>query len=68
MKEVYDSHWYVLGKYLKNFEENFNAYNQVKHCVGVANGLGALQVSLKVLGIGPRDEVIVPAHTYLLPS
>ena len=62
---VYDSQWYVLGEEVKAFEQEYAAFNQVGECVGVANGLDALMLALRVLGIGPGDEVIVPSNTYI---
>lgn len=62
---VYDSYWYVLGDEVKNFEQAYAAFNHVSHTVGVANGLDALVLALRVLGVGPGDEVIVPSNTYI---
>ncbi len=62
---VYDSYWYVLGDEVKNFEKAYSAFNHVPHTVGVANGLDALVLALRVLDIGPGDEVIVPSNTYI---
>jgi dTDP-4-amino-4,6-dideoxygalactose transaminase len=62
---VYDSEWFVLGKEVEQFEEQYAAFSQVPYCVGVGNGLDALTLSLRALGIGPGDEVIVPANTYI---
>ena len=62
---VYDSYWYVLGEEVKHFEQEYAAFNQVAHVVGVANGLDALVLALRVLEIGPGDEVIVPSNTYI---
>ena len=62
---VYDSYWYVLGEEVKQFEQEYAAFNQVAHTVGVANGLDALVLALRVLEIGPGDEVIVPSNTYI---
>ena len=62
---VYDSYWYVLGDEVKKFEQAYNAFNQVPHTIGVANGLDALVLALRVLGVGPGDEVIVPSNTYI---
>ncbi len=56
---------YVLGPEVEAFEERFAAYVGVRHCVGVACGLDALHLSLLALGIGPGDEVLVPANTYI---
>lgn len=62
---VYDSYWYILGKHLKTFETEYSAFSQVKRTIGVSNGLDALHLALKVLDIGPGDEVIVPSNTYI---
>ena len=56
---------FVLGEMLRRFEEQFAAYIGVRHAVGVANGTAALRLALLSLGIGPGDEVIVPAHTFV---
>ncbi len=64
-ESFFDSAWYVLGDRVKAFENEYAAYNQVTHCVGVSNGLDALHLALKVLQIGPGDEVIVPSNTYI---
>lgn len=63
--EVLRSGWYILGKEVETFEENFAAYTGAKYCVGLANGLEALQIAVKLLGIGPGDEVIVQGNTYI---
>ncbi|WBA41971.1 DegT/DnrJ/EryC1/StrS family aminotransferase [Hymenobacter canadensis] len=62
---VYDSQWYVLGQSVTDFEAAYAAFNQVENCIGVANGLDALHLSLIALNIGPGDEVIVPSNTYI---
>jgi dTDP-4-amino-4,6-dideoxygalactose transaminase len=62
---VMGSGWYILGNELEAFESEFAAYCGVKHCVGVGNGLEALQLILQAMDIGPGDEVIVPANTYI---
>jgi dTDP-4-amino-4,6-dideoxygalactose transaminase len=59
------SAWYVLGKELEAFEQEYAAYCDSKHCVGVANGLDALHLLLRAYGIGAGDEVIVPSNTYI---
>jgi dTDP-4-amino-4,6-dideoxygalactose transaminase len=64
-RRVMDSGWYILGREVEAFEREFAAYCGVKHCVGVANGLEALQLILKAYEIGAGDEVIVPANTYI---
>jgi dTDP-4-amino-4,6-dideoxygalactose transaminase len=62
---VYDDYWYILGKRVEAFEKEYAAFNRVKRCVGVSNGLDALHLCLKVLGVGEGDEVIVPSNTYI---
>jgi dTDP-4-amino-4,6-dideoxygalactose transaminase len=63
--EVFNSKWYVLGKHVSAFENEFASFTKVKHCIGVSNGLDALILSLKSLKIGKGDEVIVPSNTYI---
>jgi hypothetical protein len=62
---VMNSGWYILGEEVDAFESEFATYCGTKHCVGVGNGLEALQLVLRGYGIGPGDEVIVPANTYI---
>jgi dTDP-4-amino-4,6-dideoxygalactose transaminase len=64
-EKVFDSAWYILGDNVKKFEKAYSDYNNVTHTIGVGNGLDALILSLKALGIGPGDEVIVPSNTYI---
>ncbi len=64
-EQFFDNAWYILGEKVKQFEQEYAVYNQVKHCVGVSNGLDALHLSLKALNIGEDDEVIVPSNTYI---
>ena len=64
-RRVLASGWYVLGSEVEAFESEFAAYCGAGHCVGVANGLEALTLALQGFGIGPGDEVIVPANTYI---
>ena len=63
--DVLDSGWLVLGKQTEAFENDFAAYCDAKHCVGVANGLEALHLVLRAWGISDGDEVIVPSNTYI---
>lgn len=64
-QRVLNSGWYLLGNEDHAFEEAFAAYCGVKHCVSCANGLDALKLIIQAYGIGPGDEVIVPANTYI---
>jgi len=66
---VIDSGWYILGKELESFEKNYAEWCEVKHCIGVANGLDALILTLRAwieLGkLNKGDEIIVQANTYI---
>jgi len=65
LQRVLDSGWLILGNELLQFEKEFATFCEASECVGVANGLDALILSLKALGIGPGDEVLVPSNTYI---
>ncbi len=65
IKNVIDSGWYILGEQNKIFEQNFANYCGVKHCIGCANGLDALNLIIRGYGFGAGDEIIVPANTYI---
>lgn len=60
-----ESGWYILGDKVKAFEKSFAAYNHMNYCVGLANGLEALLLSLKAFNFKPGTEVIVPSNTYI---
>jgi dTDP-4-amino-4,6-dideoxygalactose transaminase len=62
---VLRSGWYLLGSELEQFESEFAAYCGSRHCVGVATGVSAIELALRAHGIGPGDEVIVPAYTWI---
>jgi dTDP-4-amino-4,6-dideoxygalactose transaminase len=64
-EHVFDSKWYILGEYVKQFENEYALYNNTKFCVGVSNGLDAITMALKALNIGKDDEVIVPSNTFV---
>ena len=63
--QVLESGWYVLGKELESFEKEFAEYLGMDYCVGVASGLDALKIAVRLLGIGVGDEVIVQGNTYI---
>nr|GFC17853.1 UDP-glucuronic acid decarboxylase 6-like [Tanacetum cinerariifolium] len=65
LTRVYDSNWYVLGEEVAQFEQEYSQFSGVAHTVGVGNGLEALTLALRTLGIGPGDEVLVPSNTYI---
>ena len=64
-RRVMESGWVLLGEETKAFEQEFAVFCGVKHCIAVGNGLDALQLVLRAWEIGPGDEVIVPAHTFI---
>ena len=64
-ERVYTRSWYIEGEEDKAFEKEFAKYCDTKYCVGVGNGLDALMLALKALGVGVGDEVIVPSNTYI---
>lgn len=59
------SGWYILGERLRTFEDQFAQYCGSKYAIGLASGLDALWIALRILGIGRGDEVIVQANTYI---
>lgn len=65
MEAVIDSNCLILGDRLMQFEVAFAAYCGTSSCIGVGNGLDALAFALMALGVGPGDEVIVPAFTFI---
>jgi dTDP-4-amino-4,6-dideoxygalactose transaminase len=60
-----ESGWFVLGKEVSSFEDEYASYCEAEYCVGVANGLDALHLALRAMDIGAGDEVIVPSNTYI---
>lgn len=64
-REVLNSGWFILGNKVKQFENEFAAYCNTKHCIGLANGLDALILALRAFGLKPGDEVLVPSNTYI---
>ncbi|MDH0748963.1 DegT/DnrJ/EryC1/StrS family aminotransferase [Pseudomonas sp. GD03842] len=62
LKNVLDSHWYILGNEVKLFEEEFATYVGVNHCISVANGSEALELALRGLGVEPGHRVVAVAN------
>jgi dTDP-4-amino-4,6-dideoxygalactose transaminase len=56
---------FTLGHEVAAFENEFATYNETKHCVGVSSGTEALVLALRALEIGPGDEVVVPANSFI---
>lgn len=65
IKDVISNTAFVGGKYLEEFEKSFAKFHDVSHCVGVGSGTDALWLTLLAFGVGPGDEVIVPANTFI---
>jgi dTDP-4-amino-4,6-dideoxygalactose transaminase len=61
----FDQQQYILGPQVEVFEQSYAKFNEVKDCIGVANGLDALRISFLALGIERGDEVIIPSHTFI---
>src|SRR5262252_6151131 len=62
---VMDKCNFILGKEVQDFEASFAKYCGVKYAIGVANGTDALHLAARVVGIGPGDEVLIPANTFI---
>ena len=63
--EVLRSGWYILGREVSSFEEEWAQYVGAKYCVGLASGLDSLWIAFRLLGITKGDEVIVSANAYI---
>lgn len=64
-ERVYDADWFIQGEECAWFEEEFAAYCGTQYAVGVDNGLNAIYLILRALGIGAGDDVIVPGNTFI---
>jgi dTDP-4-amino-4,6-dideoxygalactose transaminase len=68
-KKVFDkfleSGWYILGKNVAEFEQQFSRYVGCGHCIGVGSGFDAIKLSLKVFDFKPGSEVIMPSNAYI---
>ena len=64
-EEVYDSNWFIQGEKLKVFEERYASFSGAKYAAGISNGLDALFLSLKALGVSAGDEIIMPSNTFI---
>lgn len=65
IKTILDKGWYLQGEENETFCKNFADFCGTKYCLGVANGLDALNLIIKGYGFGEGDEIIVPANTYI---
>jgi dTDP-4-amino-4,6-dideoxygalactose transaminase len=64
-RELSRSSKFIGGEYVERFEAEWAQYCDVDYCVGLGSGTAALELTLRALGIGPGDEVIVPANTFI---
>lgn len=65
LERCYKKSWFIQGEECAAFESEFATYCESKYCIGVGNGLDAIYIILRALGIGAGDEVIVPSHTFI---
>jgi len=65
IQDVLDNTAYVLGKSVSNFEDAFAKKHNVKHCIATSSGTDANHLVLWALGVGPGDEVLIPANTFI---
>lgn len=65
VNRVIDSNWFIDGKELMNFENNFAKYCETEYCIGCGNGLDGLTLALRAMGVEKDDEVIIPSHTFI---
>ena len=68
IQKVVDEQAFVRGKYVQEFEREFSIANGIDECVSCANGTDAIYIALKALGIGPDDEVITTALSWISTS
>jgi dTDP-4-amino-4,6-dideoxygalactose transaminase len=64
IQRVLDTSAFILGREVETFERAFAEYVGARECVGVSNGTAAIQLALQASGVGPGDEVVVPANTF----
>jgi dTDP-4-amino-4,6-dideoxygalactose transaminase len=68
IRQVIDATDFVNGQAVKDFARAFATYCESEHCIPCGNGTDALEIGMKALGIGPGDEVIVPANSFIASS
>jgi dTDP-4-amino-4,6-dideoxygalactose transaminase len=64
-ERVMDNAAFILGPEVQTFEREYAEFCGVEHCIGVGNGTDAIELALRAVGVGPRDEVIAPANTFV---
>ncbi len=68
IRSVIQESAFIGGTYVTKFEEHFSAYQQVRHCIGVANGTDALEIAIESLALPRGSEILVPANTFIATS
>ncbi|BAE85104.1 DegT/DnrJ/EryC1/StrS family aminotransferase [Desulfitobacterium hafniense] len=63
--KVLDSDWFIQGSSVREFEAAYAEFCETGYCIGTGNGLDAITIALKAMGIGEGDEVIVPSFTFI---
>src|SRR5262245_45691223 len=63
ISEVLESGSFILGQYVQKFERQWAMYSEAQHCVGVGNGMDAIEIGLRALDVGSNDEVITTPMT-----
>ncbi|MBQ9994009.1 MAG: aminotransferase class V-fold PLP-dependent enzyme, partial [Clostridia bacterium] len=64
-ERVINKGWFITGQEYDKFESDFASWNGANYCIGVDNGLDAIYIALRALGIGEGDEVIIPSNTFI---
>ncbi|WP_347489324.1 DegT/DnrJ/EryC1/StrS family aminotransferase [Desulfoscipio sp. XC116] len=64
-KRVFNGDWFIQGSSVKEFEDAYAKYCETDYCIGCGNGLDAITIILKAMGIGTGDEVIIPSFTFI---
>src|SRR3954470_23274678 len=65
MRDVIENTRFIQGKEVKDFEAAYAQFSGVRHAIGVGSGTAALHLALTALGVGPGDEVVAPAFTFI---
>ncbi len=65
LDDVFASGAFIGGAAVEAFERSYAGFTHVQHCVGVGNGTDALELALRAVGVGPGDEVVAPANTFI---
>jgi len=64
-QKIFNNTQFTLGEAVTLFEKQYASYNNISHCVAVNSGTAALHIALLTVGVGPGDEVIIPANTFI---